>query len=178
MFNVIDVRQSYLQRVVVQGLRRLGFDQQADNSTHFAYEMVALSPACCAELGIDLSEEDRKRPYVEVSGRRGLGVKADNLIDTLIERSLNEVARRQSDLAPAQQAAIAGQIAVGALRYFMLKYTRNSVIAFDFGEALSFEGETGPYLQYSAVRTANIFRKLEAGDNDWDEAAGVAASQP
>ncbi len=160
VYNVIDVRQSYLQRVVVQGLRRLGFDEEADNSTHFSYEMVALSPSCSRDLGIELSETDKARPYVEVSGRKGLGVKADDLIDKLLDKSLEEVLRRQQDLPLEKSKLIAHQITVGALRYFMLKYTRNAVIAFDFGEALSFEGETGPYLQYSVVRGCNIFRKL------------------
>jgi len=160
VYNVIDVRQSYLQNVVVQGLRGLGYDPQADRSVHFSYEMVALSPACCQDLGIALSEEDKNRPYIEVSGRKGLGVKADDLIDKLTEKSLEEVNTRQPDLSEERRQAIAREIAVGALRYFLLKYTRNSVIAFDFAEALSFEGETGPYLQYSVVRANNIFRKM------------------
>jgi arginyl-tRNA synthetase len=168
VYNVIDVRQAYLQRVVVQGLRNLGYEDEASRSIHFSYEMVALSPGTCRELGIELSEEDKLRPYVEVSGRKGLGVKADDLIDKLIEKSLQEVERRQQDLAPEQRHEIARQIAVGALRYFMLKYTRNSVIAFDFDEALSFEGETGPYLQYSIVRSNNIFRKLAERQEAWE----------
>src|ERR1035437_700753 len=161
VYNVIDVRQSYLHAVVVAGLKALGYAEQAAQSVHFSYEMVALSPRCCAELGIPLSEEDRQRPYVEVSGRKGLGVKADDLIDTLIGKALDEVAARHAEATPEAQRAIASQIAIGALRYFLLKYTRNSVIAFDFQEALSFEGETGPYVQYAAVRARNILRKLE-----------------
>jgi len=161
VYNVIDARQSYLQDVVVAGLRALGYDQQADRSVHFSYEMVALSPRCCAELGIPLSDEDRKRPYVEVSGRKGLGVKADDLIDSLISKALEEVASRHPEASPEEQKQVATQIAIGALRYFLLKYTRNSVIAFDLQEALSFEGETGPYVQYAAVRARNILRKLE-----------------
>ena len=160
VYNVIDVRQSYLQDVVRAGLRSLGFEQQADDSIHFSYEMVALSPRCCAELGIELSEEDRRKPYVEVSGRKGLGVKADDLIDLLIKNALQEVESRHEDASAAQQTEIATKIAVGALRYFMLRFTRTSVIAFDFQEALSFEGETGPYIQYAAVRARNILRKL------------------
>jgi len=161
VYNVIDARQSYLQDVVVAGLRGLGYNAQADQSVHFSYEMVALSPRCCAELGIPLSEEDRARPYVEVSGRKGLGVKADDLMDTLIAKALEEVASRHPEAAAEEQKRVAGQIAIGALRYFLLKFTRTSVIAFDFQEALSFEGETGPYLQYAAVRARNILRKLE-----------------
>ncbi|HZS56400.1 MAG TPA: arginine--tRNA ligase [Bryobacteraceae bacterium] len=159
VFNVIDSRQSYLQDVVVAGLRALGFNQQADASVHFSYEMVALSPRTCVQMGIELSEEDKRRSYVEVSGRKGLGVKADDLIDKLIETALAEVESRHPESPDEERRDVAQQIAIGALRYFMLKFTRNSVIAFDFQEALSFEGETGPYVQYTAVRAANILRK-------------------
>jgi len=162
VYNVIDNRQAYLQAIVLQGLRALGYEDQARNSIHFSYEMVALTPACCEELGFTLSEQDRKRPYVEVSGRKGLGVKADDLLDTLIAKALAEVQARH-ELPAADAAEIAGQIAVGALRYFLLRYARTTVIAFDFKEALSFDGETGPYVQYAAVRANNIFRKLEEG---------------
>ncbi|HSR08489.1 MAG TPA: arginine--tRNA ligase [Bryobacteraceae bacterium] len=164
VYNVIDSRQSYLQDVVVAGLRALDFPQQADNSIHFSYEMVALSPRTCIEMGIELSDEDKRKPYVEVSGRKGLGVKADDLIDKLIEKALDEVTSRQADEPDESRRRAATQIAVGALRYFMLKYTRNSVIAFDFGEALSFVGETGPYLQYATLRARRILLKLEERD--------------
>jgi arginyl-tRNA synthetase len=159
-YNVIDSRQSYLQAVVVAGLRALGYDKQADRSIHFSYEMVALTPGTCVELGIELSEEDKKRTYVEVSGRKGLGVKADDLIDKLIEKALEEVDSRHPEAPVAERKKVATEIAIGALRYFMLKFTRNSVIAFDLQEALSFEGDTGPYVQYTAVRAGNILRKL------------------
>src|SRR4029079_3117533 len=118
---------------------------------HFSYEMVALTPATCVAMGIELSEEDKRKQYVEVSGRKGLGVKADDLIDTLIEKALDEVTSRHPESAEGERRQVATQIAVGALRYFMLKFTRNSVIAFDMQEALSFEGETGPYAQYASV---------------------------
>src|SRR5678815_1178028 len=109
----------------------------------------------------DRSEEDKKRPYVEVSGRKGLGVKADDLIDKLIEKALEEVSSRNADRPEEERRGVATQIAIGALRYFMLKYTRNSVIAFDFAEALSFTGETGVYVQYAGVRARKILGKLE-----------------
>jgi len=161
VYNVIDSRQSYLQDVVAAGLRALGYEEQARNSIHFAYEMVALTPRTCVELGIELSEEDKQRPYVEVSGRKGLGVKADDLIDALVRKAGQEVDSRHPEAPAEERRQVATQIAVGALRYFMLKYTRNTVIAFDMQEALSFEGETGPYVQYAAVRARNILRKLE-----------------
>jgi arginyl-tRNA synthetase len=164
VYNVIDSRQAYLQGIVLQGLSALGFEEEARNSIHFSYEMVALTPACCRDLGFALSEEDTKRPYVEVSGRKGLGVKADDLLDTLFGKALQEV-RARHDLSAADADAIARVIAVGALRYFLLRFARNTVIAFDFKEALNFDGETGPYVQYAIVRANNIFRKFEdAGD--------------
>ena len=159
VYNVIDSRQAYLQNIVVQGLRALGFGAQAENSIHFSYEMVALTPACCEDLGFPLSDADRKRPYVEVSGRKGLGVKADDLLDTLLEKALKEV-RSRHELPEEESAEIAHTIAVGALRYFLLRFARNTIIAFDFKEALNFDGETGPYIQYAVVRANNIFNKL------------------
>ena len=182
VYNVIDTRQSYLQDVVVAGLRALGYAEQADRSVHFNYEMVALSPRCCADLGIPLSEEDRKRPYVEVSGRKGLGVKADDLIDSLISKALEEVKSRHPDDPEESNRRVATQIAIAALRYFLLKFTRNTVIAFDFKEALSFEGETGPYCQYAAVRAGSIFRKLDnetlhKADSLLEEASADSALQ-
>jgi arginyl-tRNA synthetase len=140
----------------------MGYTEAADNYTHFSYEMVALTPRCAIELGYPISEEDQKRPYIEVSGRKGFGVKADDLIDRLTAAAKSEVDTRHPALTDAERETIAKQIAVGALRYFMLRYTRNTVIAFDFKDALSFEGETGPYVQYAIVRAANIFRKANA----------------
>jgi arginyl-tRNA synthetase len=159
IYNVIDARQAEAQNTVIEALRGLGHGEAADHYTHFSYEMVALTPRCAAELGYDLSEDDKARTYIEVSGRKGFGVKADDLIDTLIASAKKEVDPRHPELSEDQRASIANQIAIGALRYFMLKFTKNSVIAFDFKEALSFEGETGPYAQYAVVRATNIFRK-------------------
>ena len=159
IYNVIDSRQSDPQANVIQALRGMGHTAEADHYTHFSYEMVALTPRCAEELGYDVPEEDRGRAYIEVSGRKGFGVKADDLIDKLIAATRAEVDARQTGRDEVERQKIAAQIAIGALRYFMLKYTRNSVIAFDFKDALSFEGETGPYCQYAAVRIRNIFRK-------------------
>jgi arginyl-tRNA synthetase len=167
VYNVIDVRQSYLQNVVRQGLLGLGYEEQVRNSIHFSYEVVALTPACAEELGIELSAEDRKRPHIEVSGRKGQGVKADDLLDRLEADARTEVEKRNDELPQSEVQEIAHQVAVGALRYFLLKFTRNAIIAFDFKEALNFAGETGPYLQYAAVRANNIIRKIAEDDEDF-----------
>jgi arginyl-tRNA synthetase len=159
IYNVIDSRQSDPQNNVIEALRLLGYKDQAEHYTHFSYEMVALTPRCAMELGYDVSPEDQSRAYIEVSGRKGFGVKADDLLDALISSAQREVDSRHPELSDEERREIAEQIAIGALRYFMLKFTKNSVIAFDFKEALSFEGETGPYCQYAIVRASNIFRK-------------------
>ena len=166
IYNVIDARQAEAQNTVIEALRGLGYEQQAAHYTHFSYEMVALTPRCAAELGYQLSDEDKGRAYIEVSGRKGFGVKADDLLDRLIASAKQEVDARHPQLTEAERTTIAIEIAVGALRYFMLKFTKSSVIAFDFKEALNFEGETGPYAQYAVVRATNIFRK---GGFDPDE---------
>jgi arginyl-tRNA synthetase len=159
IYNVIDSRQADPQNNVIEALRLLGYEDAAQNYTHFSYEMVALTPRCAAELGYVLSPDDEQRSYVEVSGRKGFGVKADDLLDRLIEAAAKEVNSRHPELSEQERRDIAEKIAIGALRYFMLKFTKHSVIAFDFKEALSFEGETGPYCQYAIVRASNIFRK-------------------
>jgi arginyl-tRNA synthetase len=159
IYNVIDSRQSDPQSNVIEALRGLGYTEQAENYHHFSYEMVALTPACAMELGYSVSEEDRKRAHIEVSGRKGFGIKADELIDALIGAAQKEVDTRHPDMPQPERRDIAQQVAIGALRYFMLKFTKGTVIAFDFKEALSFEGETGPYAQYAIVRASNIFRK-------------------
>jgi len=158
-YNVIDVRQSEAQDTVKEALRDLGHGEAADHFTHLSYGMVVLTPRCSAELGYELSEEEKTKSYIEVSGRRGFGVKADDLIDKLISSAKQEVDSRNAERPERERQDIAEQIAIGALRYFMLKYTKQSLIAFDFKDALSFEGETGPYAQYAVVRATNIFRK-------------------
>ncbi len=175
IYNVIDARQSEAQNTVIEALRGLGHNDEANHYTHFSYEMVALTPRCAAELGYELSEEDKAKSYIEVSGRKGFGVKADDLIDRLIASAKSEVDSRHPQLTDDERRSIATQIAIGALRYFMLKYTKPSVIAFDFKDALSFEGETGPYAQYAVVRATNIFRK---GGFDPEAFGKDPASQP
>ena len=170
IYNVIDSRQNDPQNNVIAALRGMGFTEAADRYTHFSYEMVAMTPRCAEDLGYALTDEDKQRPFIEVSGRKGFGVKADDLLDKLTAAALAEVDTRHPELTTDERVLIAKQIAVGALRYFMLRFTRNTVIAFDFRDALSFEGETGPYVQYAIVRAANIFRKAGV-----DEAAALAA---
>ncbi len=178
-YNVIDVRQSYLQKLLKQALIAVGHPEGAERSHHFSYEMVALSHATARELGFAPApdSEAAKRPFVEVSGRKGLGVKADDLIDRLTARAGDEVRRRSPDLEPAEADRVARAIGVAALRYFMIKFSRGKVIAFDMDEALSFVGETGPYIQYAVVRANKIFQKLEERDGTTSRALtdGLAA---
>ena len=164
VYNVIDARQAYLQEVVAEGLRALGYTKEAVHSIHFDYQIVALTPRCAAEMGYELSEEDAKRAYVEVSGRKGFGVKADDLITRMQQAAELRVREKQTEMSAEDLAKTANALAIGALRFFLLKYTRNTIIAFDFEDALKAEGETGPYCQYAVVRIRGIRRKgVEAG---------------
>jgi arginyl-tRNA synthetase len=167
VYNVIDVRQAYPQKVVKEAVRVLGYPEAADNSVHFSYEMVALTPAAVREIerrtevSFGLDEETMSKTYIEMSGRKGIGVKADEFLDVLTDAAEDAIVERLGGSgAPADIAGRAQAIAVGALRYLMARQSRNRVLAFDFDEALSFEGDTGPYLQYSAVRAGKIFAKL------------------
>jgi arginyl-tRNA synthetase len=176
IYNVIDARQSEAQNTVIEALRGLGHNEAADHYTHFSYEMFALTPRCAAELGYALSEEDKSRSYIEVSGRKGFGVKADDLLDRLIVSAKSEVDSRHPQLTEGERVSIATQIAIGALRYFMLKFTKQSLIAFDFKEALSFEGETGPYAQYAVVRASSIFKKAGIDPDTFLQASEALAA--
>jgi arginyl-tRNA synthetase len=166
VYNVIDVRQAYLQKLLKQALIAVGHPEGAERSHHFSYEMVALSHATARELGYapPADAEEAKRPFVEVSGRKGLGVKADDLLDTLLRSAGGEVGTRNPELSEEDRHRIAEMIAIAAVRYFMIKFSRGKVIAFDLAEALSFEGESGPYIQYAVVRANNIFQKLQQRD--------------
>jgi arginyl-tRNA synthetase len=159
VYNVIDTRQAYLQDVVAEGVRALGHPKEADNSIHFDYEIVALTPRCAAEMGYEIAIDETKKPYVEVSGRKGLGVKADDLITRMLQAAETRVLQKQAEMKGEELARTANALAVGALRFFLLKFTRNTIIAFDFEDALKAEGETGPYCQYAVVRIRGIRRK-------------------
>lgn len=175
VINVIDNRQSYLQKIVRAGMQSLGHGEEAKRSVHFAYEMVALSPATARLLGFAVEGEDKA---LEMSGRKGIGVKADDLIDQLQAKSREEIAARNRELDAETLDTLARQIAIAAIRFFMVKATTNRVIAFDFDEALSFEGESGPYLQYSLVRAKNIRRRLAEAGLASEVAPEAAAALP
>jgi len=181
-YNVIDVRQAYLQQLLKQALAAAGHPDEAARHTHYAYEMVALSHATARTFGFapPPDSDEARRPFVEVSGRKGTGVKADDLLDRLIDNAAGEVTRRNPELTTADARRTAEQIGVAAVRYFMVKYSRTKVIAFDIDEALSFEGESGPYLQYAVVRARNILQKLRDRDrlDEGDVIAALAAEPP
>ncbi|MDQ3750781.1 MAG: arginine--tRNA ligase [Acidobacteriota bacterium] len=175
VYNVIDSRQSYPQEVVKQGVATIFPEKGEAVSVHLNYERVGLSPNAAQELGFVISDEDKQKSFVEMSGRKGLGVKADDLMERLETNALIEVNNREKLrlekypddelLSEDKKIEIAHRIAVGGLRYFLLKFTRNTVIVFDFKEALALEGETGVFCQYSAVRANSIFRKLSEQDS-------------
>jgi arginyl-tRNA synthetase len=176
VINVIDARQSYLQRIVRAGLQALGHTAEAERSIHFAYEMVSLSPQTARHFGFLAEGEEGKS--LEMSGRKGIGVKADDLLDLLIDKSREEISSRNREIEGEALDHLARQIATAALRFFMVKATTNRLIAFDLEEALSFEGESGPYLQYSSVRAGNILRKMAEAGHATAVAPEAAANLP
>jgi arginyl-tRNA synthetase len=152
--NVIDARQAYLQRVVHDALDRLGHHEQAENSIHLAYEVVALTPAAARELGVEVA--DGGPAVVALSGRKGIEVRADDLLDLAIAKLRDKA--RDEDTAKSLAAA--------AVRYYLLKFSLTQIIAFDFDEALRVTGDTGVYLQYAHARAAGILRKTADGDGE------------
>jgi arginyl-tRNA synthetase len=174
LFNVIDSRQAYPQQVVVAALRALGYGEEADHLKHFAYNVVALTPRCALEMGYEIPPEDAKRAYLEVSGRKGQGVKADDLIDQMEARAKEEIEKRHPEISGTVEFhQMVKAISIGALRYLLLRFTRSTVIAFDFKDALSFEGETGPYVQYAVVRVNGIMRKGAERDPSSDSPRAI-----
>ncbi|MFC2174037.1 arginine--tRNA ligase, partial [Acidobacteriota bacterium] len=170
VYNVIDVRQSYLQSIVAEGLKLLGHPEEAARSVHFAYEMVAMSPRCCEEMGIHLEPDEKGKAYIEMAGRKGKGVKADDLLDAIEQRAALEIRKRHPEMKEGEVEKISRILAAGAVRYFMIKFGRSKVVVFDFQEALAFEGETGVYVQNAVVRANSIFAKLIKREN-FDEGA-------
>ena len=173
VINVIDARQSYLQRIVRAGLEALGHSREAEQSVHFAYEMVSL--VACRRRATRLPD----RRYATRRHRsRCRGAKASASKPTIFwTRSKPRHATRSRSAIPSSSRRLCASSdtwsATAALRFFMVKATTTRVIAFDFQEAVSFEGETGPYLQYSAVRERKIRRKLEAAGMPTEVDAGT-----
>lgn len=161
VINVIDVRQKYLQDVLRYSLRRLGYEEAARNSIHFAYEVVALSARAARELGLEVGDD---AGAVAMSGRKGVGVKAKDLLAAAQRLALREVEARHADLEASRREEIARAIACGAVRYYMVRFHPNTLVAFDFDEALSMQGNSGPYLQYAHARACSILvRARERG---------------
>src|SRR5205085_7742580 len=108
--------------------------------------------------------EEGGREVHAMSGRQGIGVKADDLID-LVVRKL-----REKSPAPG----VAERLAAAAIRYYMLKFTLNSMIVFDFDAATQATGDSGVYLVYSYVRASNTLEK----DGSEPEGSIQAPGQP
>ncbi|HZR40882.1 MAG TPA: DALR anticodon-binding domain-containing protein, partial [Ktedonobacteraceae bacterium] len=155
VINVIDARQSYVQQVLYESLRRLGYIEQADNSTHLAYEVVTLSAATAARLGIDTSDGRESYP---MSGRKGIEIKADDLINATIEH-IRELRRQEAKTELSEETAAI--LAASAIRYFMIRFNLQQVIALDMDEVLRPNGDTGIYLQYAYARANSILRRLQ-----------------
>jgi arginyl-tRNA synthetase len=151
VINVIDTRQSYPQQVVIECLRQTGFEKQADQSVHLAYEVVNLSPQAARILGVEETEDKKS---LAMSGRAGTGVKAMDFIGR-VKQKVIEKADHPMD------GKTASALASAAIRYYLLRFSLESQIVFDFDEALKTTGDTGVYLEYAHARACSILRKVE-----------------
>ena len=156
IITVIDNRQEYPQEMVKYALQSIGYEEQYKNYNHLSYGVVNLSSATAKELGLDVDSE--KGSYA-MSGRKGIGVKAKDIL-RLLEEKVKE-AGTESDFSA---------VAVGALKHYMLKFNTSTEIIFDYTDALNLKGNTGPYLQYSFARANNILAKAGKQNYAYDEA--------
>lgn len=154
VLTVIDERQSYLQQVIIEIFKRLGYQKQAEGLKHIAYGVVTLSTKTAQALGLML--EEQKKSYA-MSGRRGIGVKITDLQALLVTKIHKErEGKEQKDGGLALS-----KIANSAIKYFMLKYHSSTEVVFDFDQALTIYGTTGPYLQYTHARAFSILEKTK-----------------
>jgi arginyl-tRNA synthetase len=151
VINVIDTRQSYPQQVVSECLRQMGFEREAEESIHLAYEVVNLSSQSARLLG--MGEAHEKKAFA-MSGRSGAGVKANDFIQMVKQKVIEKA-------DPPLEEGTASALTAAAIRYYLLKFTLESQIIFDFDEALKTTGNTGIYLEYAHARACSILRKAE-----------------
>ncbi|MBI4037004.1 arginine--tRNA ligase [Candidatus Daviesbacteria bacterium] len=156
--TVIDERQAYLQQVIIEIFKRLGYQKQADGFRHISYGVVTLSAKTAQALGVMLQEQ---RKSYAMAGRKGIGVKIADLQNLLTIRISEERKDKKQKSGGLAKAGIANN----AIKYFMLKYNSATEVVFDFDQALSIYGATGPYLQYTHARASNILEKTDVVQN-------------
>jgi len=157
VINVIDVRQKRPQEIVRYALKIMGL--QSEKYIHYAYEVVALSRSDAEKLGFSPGPDQQ---IIHMSGRRGLYVKVDQLIDMLKKRAAEEVAQRHPDWDMNRIEKVAEKIAVGALRYSLIKPDIDKMIVLNTEDMLKLEGDTAPYLQYTYARACRILEKSDS----------------
>lgn len=166
VITIIDSRQSRLQRIISQVLSKIGVGG-SHKYFHLSYEAVTLSSDTAKEFGIDIGD----RQFMHMSGRKGIYVNADYVLDALHTKAYKEVKTRNPDFSEQQLNKIADEISISAIRYNMIKQDLDKIITFDIKESLSLEGDTGPYLQYAYARSQRILEKSEqsiiAGKTDF-----------
>ncbi|SMH71053.1 arginine--tRNA ligase [Candidatus Nitrosotalea okcheonensis] len=156
--TVIDSRQSRLQNIITKIMS--DFKSKPDSYIHLGYESVTLSPDTAKTLDLDTGGKS-----VQMSGRKGIYVSADYVLDILSGRTFDETKKRNSELDEMSLVKISEQVAIGALRYAMIKQDLDKIITFDLTESLSLEGDTGPYIQYAHARAMRILEKYGKSPN-------------
>ena len=154
VITVIDSRQSRLQKIITELMAK--FKSVPDAYVHLGYESVTLSSDTAKTLGIDTEGKQ-----AQMSGRKGLYVSADSVYDLLKEKTIQETTQRHPEMSTQEIQDIAHNVAVGTIRYEMIKYDLDKIITFDLTKSLSLEGDTAPYLQYTHARASRILEKSE-----------------
>ena len=152
VITVIDSRQSRLQNIITKIIS--DFKAKEGSYFHLGYESVTLSAETAKTLNLDTGGKS-----VQMSGRKGIYVNADYVLDILGVKTYEEAKKRNPDLNEVKLVQISEQVAIGALRYSMIKQDLDKIITFDMTESLSLEGDTGPYIQYSYARAMRILEK-------------------
>ncbi|MFB5645517.1 MAG: arginine--tRNA ligase [Nitrosopumilaceae archaeon] len=158
VITVIDSRQSRLQKIVTEIMSE--FTSNPDSYVHLAYESVTLSSDTAKQLGMDTGGKQ-----AQMSGRKGLYVNADSVYDMLKTKTIQETKKRNLEMKDDEVQKIAHQVAVGTLRYEMIKPDLDKIITFDLAKSLSLEGDTAPYIQYTCARAARILEKAGTSPN-------------
>ena len=152
VITVIDNRQTNLQKIVTNLMSK--FNPES-SYVHLGYEAVTLSSETAKILGNATDGKD-----VQMSGRKGLYINADEIIAKLEKHIFFESKERNNDLDDASLNEIAHNVAIGTIRYELIKPDLGKIITFDINTSLKLEGDTCSYIQYSCVRAARILEKF------------------
>ena len=156
MIYVVGSEQRHHFQVLFKVLARLGYPW-ASSLHHLAYGMVNL-------------------PEGKMKSREGTVVDADDLLDELERLAAEEIRAKEREDEVADMPGTARDVALGALHYWLLQVTAGKDMTFDPRESISFNGNTGPYLQYTGARISSMLRKFEERREKFQDGSYVSTA--